>query len=65
MTGYGRLINNTVWNDLNFPIIQRSTGQTIAAFADITAASGLLYPQWEVNDFHVRDTLGSSQVTAK
>lgn len=46
---------NGQWVDINFPIIQRSSGQTIAAYADITAASGLLYPQWQVDDFHVCD----------
>ena len=44
-----------VWNDLNFPIIPRSTGQTIAAYTAIDAGGVLTYPQWQVDDWHVCD----------
>lgn len=55
MAGYGRLISNLAWDDLNFPIIMRSTGSTIAAYTAIDAGGLLLYPQWQENDFHVCD----------
>lgn len=44
------------YDDLNFPIIPRSTGQTIAAYTGIDNAGLLLYPQWQVDDFHVCDS---------
>lgn len=56
MAHRGELIGGaTVWDDLNFPIIQRASGQTIAAYTAIDAGGLLLYPQWQVDDFHVAD----------
>jgi hypothetical protein len=44
-----------MYEDVNFPINQR-TGGNIAAFTAIDAGGVLLYPQWEVNDYHVCDS---------
>jgi hypothetical protein len=33
-----------LWDDLNFPIIQRATGSTIAAYTAIDTGGVLLYP---------------------
>lgn len=54
MIGYGQL-QDGLWDDLNFPIIPRSSGQTIAAYTAIDSGGVLLYPQWQVDDFHVCD----------
>lgn len=56
MAGYGRLITNLAWDDLNFPIIPRATGSTIATYTAIDAGGLLLYPQWQEGDFHVCDS---------
>ena len=48
-------LSTPVYEDVNFPINQR-TGGNIAAFTAIDAGGVLLYPQWEVNDFHVCDS---------
>lgn len=44
-----------LWDDLNFPIIMRASGSTIATYTAIDAGGLLLYPQWQVDDFHVCD----------
>lgn len=57
MAGYGKLQGDSrAWDDLNFPIIMRSTGQTIAAYTAIDSGGVLLYPQWAENDYHVCDS---------
>lgn len=55
MSGYGTL-QDGLWDDINFPIIMRSTGSTIATYTAIDAGGLLLYPQWQENDFHVCDS---------
>ena len=44
-----------LWDDLNFPIIMRASGSTIATYTAIDAGGLLLYPQWQPDDFHVCD----------
>ena len=48
-------LKEPMYDDVNFPINQR-TGGNIAAFTAIDAGGVLLYPQWEVNDYHVCDS---------
>lgn len=56
MPDRGELVGGTtVWVDIDFPIIPRSTGTTIASYTAIDTGGVLLYPQWQVNDFHVCD----------
>lgn len=43
------------WVDIDFPIIMRSTGSTIATYTAIDAGGVLLFPNWQVDDFHVCD----------
>lgn len=49
-------LSTPMYDDLNFPIIPRSTGSTIAAYTAIDTGGLLLYPQWRVDDFHVCDS---------
>lgn len=46
---------NSVWVDLDFPIIMRSTGSTIATYTAIDTGGVLLFPNWQDGDFHVCD----------
>lgn len=49
-------LSTPMYDDLNFPIIPRSTGSTVAAYTAIDTGGVLLYPQWQVDDFHVCDS---------
>lgn len=56
MAGYGTLTaNSTVWDDLNFPIIPRQTGSTIATGTAIDTGDLILVPQWQAGDWHICD----------
>lgn len=62
MPDRGELIGGaTVWDDLNFPIIPRSTGATIAAYTAIDAGGVL----WMLQAHLELDSLGSSAVSSK
>lgn len=49
-------LSEPMYDDVNFPIIPRSTGTNIANYTAIDPGGVLTYPQWEVNDYHVCDS---------
>ena len=49
-------LKEPMYEDVNFPIIPRTTGSTVASYTAIDAGGVLLYPQWQVDDFHVCDS---------
>lgn len=54
-----------LWGDLNFPIIMRSTGSTIATYT-ATGAAPAANPWVHMLQAHIQlDTLGSTQLTSK
>lgn len=56
MPDRGELVGGAyVYDDLNFPIIPRTTGSNIASFTAIDSGGLILVPQWQVNDYSVCD----------
>ena len=47
----GNTLSSTVWRDIDFPIIIRTTGANIPTLT--TVQGNILAPQWQVNDYNV------------